>query len=186
MNCNILPYDSIFPRMPTFSAPDVVTTWALMVESWYGDNIVVTGGITGFRNNSPQWRQCRHSLRHDNFPFQCPTVAQWPDGKPDYREILYTSQGHDSFPSNSFWTVHRPKNIGHFGSHGQPCDSPYHTTGHTTTNAGWSTVPTIYRTALHSAHNTIQNVFWWFRQPVWPRTVKIHVGYHVLKWWWKW
>ena len=54
---------------------------------------------------------------------------------------------------------------------------------YTTTNAGWSAVPTIYRTALHSAHNTIQNVFWWFRQPVWPRTVKIHVGYHLLKWW---
>ena len=51
------------------------------------------------------------------------------------------------------------KNIGHFGSHGQPCDRPYYTT----TNAGWSAVPTIYRTALHSAHNTIQNVFWWFR-----------------------
>ena len=28
------------------------------------------------------------------------------------------SQGHDGFPSNSFWTVYRPKNIGHFGHMG--------------------------------------------------------------------
>ena len=75
------------------------------------------------------------------------------------------SQGHDGFPSNSLWTVYRPNNIGHFWSHGQPCDRPYYTT----TNAGWSAVPAIDRTALHSAHNTIQKVLWWFRQPVWPR-----------------
>ena len=48
------------------------------------------------------------------------------------RAISSNSQGHDGFPSNSCWTVYRPKNIGHFGSHGQPCDRPYHTT----TNAG--------------------------------------------------
>ena len=63
-------------------------------------------------------------------------------------------------------------NTGHFGSHEQPCDRPYYTT----TNAGWSAGPAIYRTALHSAHYTIQNVwFRWFRQPVWPRTLGIHV-----------
>ena len=36
--------------------------------------------------------------------------------------LSLTSQGHDGFPSNSFWTVYRQKNNGHFGSHGQPCD----------------------------------------------------------------
>ena len=87
------------------------------------------------------------------------------------------SLGHDGFPSNSFWTVYRPKKHRPFWITWAAM-WPY-----TTTNAGWSAVPTIYRTALHSAHNTIQNVFWWFRQPVWPRTVKIHIGYHLLKWW---
>ena len=92
-------------------------------------------------------------------------------------EVNGDSQGHDGFPSNSFWTVYRPKK-----------HRPFFITWaamwpYTTTNAGWSAVPTINRTALHSAHNTIQNVFWWFRQPVWPRTVKIHVSYHLLKWW---
>ena len=63
-------------------------------------------------------------------------------------------------------------NTGHFGSHEQPCDRLYYTT----TNAGWSAGPAIYRTALHSAHYAIQNVwFRWFRQPVWPRTLRIHV-----------
>ena len=57
-------------------------------------------------------------------------------------------------PTHSGWCTVQI-NIGHFGSHGQPCDRPYYTK----TNAGRSTVPAIYRTALHSAHNTIQKVF---------------------------
>ena len=42
------------------------------------------------------------------------------------RFLSMVSQGHDGFPPNPFWTVHRPnKHRPLFGSHGQPCGRPY-------------------------------------------------------------
>ena len=88
----------------------------------------------------------------------------------------YNSQGHNGFPSNSFWTVYRPKKHRPFWITWAAM-WPY-----TTTNAGWSAVPTIYRTALHSAHNTIQNVFWWFRQHLkafsWMKFLELRLIFH--------
>ena len=74
-------YGTISDDNVSITSPDVVTTWALKVECWYGNNLLVTDGITNFRNNSPQCRQYAQSLRQNNFPFQCPIAAKWPDGK---------------------------------------------------------------------------------------------------------
>ena len=36
-------------------------------------------------------------------------ISQWIWLRKDFR--IKTSQGHDGFPSNSFWTVYRPKQV---------------------------------------------------------------------------
>ena len=113
-------------------------------------------------------------------PTHLPNVFLWPISLQHPKELLQTLNTHQS----GTWRFSVQLILGDAPSKKH---RPFWITWaamwpYTTTNAGWSAVPTIYRTPLHSAHNTIQNVFWWFRQPVCPRTVKIHVGYHLLKW----